>query len=153
LLTPHRCVRETIIGIITIHLPILKPLFNKSFWSTDSFKSTSISHGTSRNLEPGGTYEMTSSHTSKNKNGKNWDMEPAMGRQKSSSHSKESLGSLAGSDDFIIDGKREGVTVETTYQVTTEDIEKGDGIDDGWRYGGMGGGASKASVRAHPSNE
>jgi len=94
---------------------------------------------------------MSSSHISKNKNGKNWDTEAAMGHQKSSSHSKESLGSLAGSEEFIIEGKK-GVTVETTYQVTTEDVEKGES-GDGWGYGGVGGGASKASVRAHPTTE
>ena len=74
-----------------------------------------------------------------------------MGHQKSRSHSKESLGSLAGSEEFIIEGKK-GVTVETTFQVTSENVETGDS-EHGWRYGGMGGGASKASVRAQPVDE
>lgn len=67
-----------------------------------------------------------------------------MGHQKSSSKSQESLGSLAGSEEFIIDGKKvEGVKVETTYHVTSEDAD----AEQGWGYDGMrGGGASKASV-------
>ncbi|KAF8866899.1 hypothetical protein BDZ45DRAFT_795355 [Acephala macrosclerotiorum] len=44
-------VRETIVGIVTINLPILKPLFNKSFWSSGSFKSSYFSHDTSRNIK------------------------------------------------------------------------------------------------------
>jgi hypothetical protein len=96
---------------------------------------------------------MSSSLVSR-KNAENWDTEAALGHQKSSSKSEESLGSLGGgSEDFIMDGKKaQGVTVETSYQVTSEDIEKGD-FQQGWRYGGMGGGASKASVHAAPVDE
>jgi hypothetical protein len=32
------------------NLPILKPLFSKSFWSKSSFRSTSLSHGISHNI-------------------------------------------------------------------------------------------------------
>ncbi|TVY20130.1 hypothetical protein LARI1_G001875 [Lachnellula arida] len=54
-------IRETIVGIITINLPILKPLFNKSFWSSGT---SSLSHGTSRNPDTG-TYELSTTLTSK----------------------------------------------------------------------------------------
>jgi hypothetical protein len=91
---------------------------------------------------------MSSSLVSR-KDAENWDTEAALGHQKSSSKSEESFGSLGrGSEELIMDGRKtQGVTVETTYQVTTEDIEKGD-FKQGWTYGGMGGGASKASVHA-----
>jgi hypothetical protein len=32
-------VRETIVGLITVNAPILRPLFNKSFWSRDNYNS------------------------------------------------------------------------------------------------------------------
>ncbi|KAH8647028.1 hypothetical protein BGZ60DRAFT_329442, partial [Tricladium varicosporioides] len=37
-------VRETIVGIVTINLPILKPLFSARFWSRKSFTNTSLAY-------------------------------------------------------------------------------------------------------------
>jgi len=87
------------------------------------------------------------------KNTGNWDTEAGLGHQKNNSKSAESLGSSgAGSEEFIMDGKKaHGVTVQTSYQVITENV-KGE-YEEGWRYGGMGGGASKASVHATPVDE
>ena len=49
--------------------------------------------------------------------------------------------------DFIIQGtdKSEGVTVSTSYQVVSEDLEKGE-MAEGWQYGN--GGSRKVSVHA-----
>lgn len=43
-------VRETIVGIVTINAPILRPMFTKKFWSSEE---GSLSYGTSRNLDGG----------------------------------------------------------------------------------------------------
>ncbi|TVY85929.1 hypothetical protein LAWI1_G006651, partial [Lachnellula willkommii] len=116
-------IRETIVGIITINLPILKPLFNKSFWSSGT---SSLSHGTSRNPDTG-TYELSTTLTSKARGDHaiNWNEGARSAQGKNRNHSKESLGSLAGSQEYIIEPKN-GVMVETTYQVTSEDLEKAD---------------------------
>ncbi|KAF4453283.1 hypothetical protein F53441_4013 [Fusarium austroafricanum] len=46
-------VRETIVGIITVNIPILRPLFTKSFWNGQSASQLSSSYrqGTSRNTK------------------------------------------------------------------------------------------------------
>ena len=143
-------VRETIVGIVAVNLPILKPLCNKSFWSKNSFKSASLTHGTQNNLnEPRGPYELASSRTSKSKK-RNWDEEADIGDQKLEAKSEMSLeqrASMGGdSREFIIQQPEKemvGVTVQTSYQVSSEDADKGAQ----WQYG-MGGGSSKASVHA-----
>jgi hypothetical protein len=43
-------VRETIVGIVTINAPILRPMFTRKFWSREE---GSLSYGTSRNLDGG----------------------------------------------------------------------------------------------------
>ncbi|TVY33395.1 hypothetical protein LSUB1_G007291 [Lachnellula subtilissima] len=140
-------VRETIVGIVAINLPILRPLFNKTFWSKGTFKSSSPSHGTSCNPDIHGNYEMSASFAPKARGGTSTCNEGASSVPgKNRSHSKESLGSLAGSEEFIIE-PRKRVTVETTFQITSEDLEKVDS-EQGWGIGGVGVGASKASVEA-----
>jgi hypothetical protein len=44
-------VRETIVGIITINAPILRPMFRRQFWSAQSWKDSSLKYGESRTLE------------------------------------------------------------------------------------------------------
>jgi hypothetical protein len=144
-------VRETIVGVVAVNLPILKPLCTKSFWSKNSFKSTTLTHGTSHNLrDPCGPYELSSSsRTGKVKN-RTWDEEADIEDQKTDSKSEMSLGqrpSMGGdSREFIIQGhvkEAVGVTVSTSFQVSTEDAGKAAQ----WHYG-VGGGSSKASVHA-----
>ena len=127
-------------------------MFNKSFWSKSSFKSTSLSHGTAHNLnDPHGPYELSSSTRTMRDNG-NWDAEAAIGHEKVDIKSEESLerrGSMGGdSREFIIRGKKkDGVTVLTTFQVKSEDVAEGHRTDR-WQYG-LEGGITKASVHAH----
>ncbi|KAH8672650.1 hypothetical protein BGZ60DRAFT_282835 [Tricladium varicosporioides] len=161
-------VRETIVGIITINLPILKPLFNPSFWSTSSFKSSSLSHGHSHNLENLGPYQKSSRLVSSTSHkGDAWDVEAGSASDgKSASKSEESFGKIkssAGSDRdsqvYILQGKDDDVVskglakgdvlVETTYQVRSESVGRGGGAE-GWSE--RLGGASRVSVRASERN-
>lgn len=107
-------VRETIVGIIAVNIPILRPLLTRSFWTGEA--SVGSSSGPSKGVT-GGTrstgikdiYEMTTSVGNGHHRGK---------------------GSRSGSEEMII-GKgfgetgsptpRDGeVVVETVYQVTSE---------------------------------
>ena len=144
-------VRETIVGIVAVNLPILKPLCQKSFWTGASFKASSLAHGTSHNInDPHGPYELSSSRSGKNRN-KVWDVEAVDGGdQKLDNRSELSSGrrgSTGGdSRELIIQGKEKemvGVTVSTSYQVSTEEANKA--VQ--WHYA-IGGGLSKASVHA-----
>lgn len=114
-----RGVRETIVGILTINIPILRPMFTRPFWSGGPFTITNSAHGgTSAHAVStvhGGKYEMTSS-------------------VKGSDHPT----SDGGSEEFIIGNK--GVTVQTSYEVRT-DVEKGEWSNQGEDYS-MGGATS-----------
>jgi phosphatidylglycerophosphate synthase len=63
-------VRETIVGIITVNLPILRPMFRKGFWRGSGFVEESSSYARSRNPTKGGyghgTFELRSQMDSKN---------------------------------------------------------------------------------------
>lgn len=39
--------RETLVGIVAVNVPILRPLCDKSFWAASLFKGGSLSHGRS----------------------------------------------------------------------------------------------------------
>ncbi|KAI1873517.1 hypothetical protein JX265_005139 [Neoarthrinium moseri] len=108
-------VRETIVGIISVNIPILRPLFSKNFWktgqiTTPSHGKSTTGAGRSRTLPEGrGPYEMAGSIT-----------ESQMGRKH--------RGSFGGSEEFIIDKddlnfkpKANDVVVQTTYQVRSEE--------------------------------
>jgi hypothetical protein len=59
-------VRETIVGLITVNAPILRPIFNKGFWSKGSFNSctgeetTAWTSHTSRSKYGKGTFKLRS---------------------------------------------------------------------------------------------
>lgn len=130
---PQWGVRETLVGIVTVNIPVLRPIFNKSFWTgglappgsslrtTVGGKSTTIS----------GPYEMAPSIGGGDK-GKSFD----------------------GSQEFIIQGKGgdgadDNVVIKTTYEVRSEEARDGAaGDEDGW---GARGGMTKA--RAYRGDE
>ncbi|KAK6071121.1 hypothetical protein SCUP234_09824 [Seiridium cupressi] len=109
-------VRETIVGIVAVNIPILRPIFRKSFWTTGQINSSSqgktASGGRTRTTTyPSGLgpYEMASSLNE-------------------SKHSRKNRDSFGGSEEFIIDKpdknikpKGNDVVVQTTYQVRSEE--------------------------------
>jgi hypothetical protein len=121
-------VRETIVGILTVNIPILRPLFSKAFWTGESLTEVSSSYrttGRSRGTRGNGTtdlgpYELTPSI---NEGGKPSDR---------------------GSQDSIIpkNVKLADIVVSKTYNVSHER-----GAENGSWYGDRNG-ASKASVHA-----
>ncbi|KAJ4353180.1 uncharacterized protein N0V89_004906 [Didymosphaeria variabile] len=61
-------VRETIVGIITVNLPILRPMFRRNFWRGNTYVAESSSYGRSRPTKSGyglGTFELRSEPDSK----------------------------------------------------------------------------------------
>jgi hypothetical protein len=124
-------VRETIVGIVTINLPILKSLFNKSFWSPSSFKSSSFSHGTSRNVNGGsgtGPYELGSKVSARKLSSGHWDVE-AEGSGGMGSRSEETLnvvGKMGNDSEERIFQRTHGITVQETYHVKSENLGPGD---------------------------
>lgn len=61
-------VRETIVGIITVNLPILRPMFRRKFWLASPYVAESSSYGRSRPAKSGyghGTFELRSQMDSK----------------------------------------------------------------------------------------
>ena len=105
-------VRETIIGIIAIHIPILRPLFNRSFWVW-------------------GPYDPRVSKTSSNTGSRSWPKKRQAGSDSSSgdlelgtsSRSSHPDNSRSSSQERIRDwdGKDNSVFVETTYDVTSHE--------------------------------
>ncbi|CZR67962.1 related to integral membrane protein PTH11 [Phialocephala subalpina] len=152
-------VREIIVGIITINLPILRPLFGHPFWTSGTFKGTSHNLEGGRNIGGGGGYELS---LSGKKGGGTVDVEAGLERQKKGSKREDSLEMVAstgmGSQEFIIQGKNDmgdGVIIETSYRVESEDegdgggvVGKGEGEGEGWRYGGSSWAVSKVTVHA-----
>ncbi|KAH9884075.1 hypothetical protein F4778DRAFT_800406 [Xylariomycetidae sp. FL2044] len=119
-------VRETIVGIISVNVPILRPLFNRSFWTSQLSTGASNAKSTSGTRTTGvhGPYELASSVN-----------ESRHGTKKSFDGSEELIIGRSGKDIGAGD-----VVVHTTFNVTTED-SRGDG-DDGWHDGR--GGVSRA---------
>ncbi|GKU06298.1 integral membrane protein [Fusarium langsethiae] len=121
-------VRETIVGILTVNIPILRPIFTKAFWTgqsitnvSSSYRTTSRAPGTRGNGTTDlGPYELTPSI---NEGGKPSDR---------------------GSQDSIIPRniKLADIVVSKTYNVSHDN-----GVDNGSWYGDRNG-ASKASVHA-----
>jgi hypothetical protein len=57
-------VRETIVGLITVNAPILRPMFNKGFWSRDSYHSRTAEETSPRSKYGKGTFKLRSGVTS-----------------------------------------------------------------------------------------
>ncbi|KAG8668271.1 hypothetical protein FPOAC2_07562 [Fusarium poae] len=122
-------VRETIVGILTVNIPILRPLFSKAFWTgqsitnvNSSYQTTSRTRGTrgGHGTTDLGPYELTPSI---NEGAKPSDR---------------------GSQDSIIPKtiKLADIVVSKSYNVSHDN-----GVDNGSWYGDQNG-ASKASVHA-----
>ncbi|KIL90013.1 hypothetical protein FAVG1_06751 [Fusarium avenaceum] len=124
-------VRETIVGILTVNIPVLRPLFSKSFWSgqsaseiSSSYRTTARSRGTrgggGTTQDISGPYELTPSIND--------------GAKPSDRGSQESI--LSSKNIKLAD-----IVVSKTYNVTHGGIEGGSWYGD---HNGM----SKASVHA-----
>lgn len=115
-------VRETIVGIITVNIPILRPLFIRAFWTTGAVSRSSDLRTTTAGGKPStisGAYELTPSINDGTTGFR-------MGGRTSADGSQES-----------IIGKKNSpakVTVHTTYEITSGQ----DNGDNNWR--GLGGG-------------
>ena len=124
-------VRETIVGILTVNIPILRPLFTKAFWTgqslteiSSSYRATGRSRGTRADATTDlGPYELTPSI---NEGGKPSDR---------------------GSQESIVpkNVKLADIVVSKSYNVSHDNR-----IDNGSWYGDRNG-ASKASVHADSS--
>jgi hypothetical protein len=95
-------VRETIVGILTVNMPILPPMFQKTFWSGSKSKSR---YGK-------GTFELRSRNTT-SRNEKDADIEVA------SQGSQENIIRQGSRDDTPFGN----VTVQTSIQVHSEQRE------------------------------
>ncbi|KAJ4328379.1 hypothetical protein N0V84_001250 [Fusarium piperis] len=123
-------VRETLVGVITVNIPILRPMFKRSFWSwqnntniSSSFRTTT---GAGRSTDITGPYELTPSIAEGSK--------PSDRGSQESIFKKDSVAMAA-------------VVVKTTYDVTHEiAIEE----DESW-YGERRG-QTKASVQRSSIN-
>ncbi|WAO89052.1 Hypothetical protein NCS54_00642700 [Fusarium falciforme] len=117
-------VRETLVGIITVNIPILRPMFKRSFWSwqnntniSSSFRTTT---GAGKSTDITGPYELTPSIAEGSK--------PSDRGSQESIFKKDSVTMAA-------------VVVKTTYDVTREtaidEDESWSGCvyDNGWDYG------------------
>lgn len=115
-------VRETIVGILTVNIPILRPIFNKQFWSGKKGSTNASSHGLSHGVSNkpqlvSGSYELASSVD----NGR-------FGRKRQ--------GSDSGSQESII-GKQDasGIAVQTTYQVSSNQGPGNETPGERWTHG------------------
>ncbi|KAH7129166.1 hypothetical protein EDB81DRAFT_907114 [Dactylonectria macrodidyma] len=126
-------VRETIVGIITVNIPILRPIFNRSFWTwgrSPISSSMRTNTGNGKTTDISGPYELTPSIN---------DGSNAVLGSKTREHGSQE--SIIGKSDKI-----GGVVVRTTYDISHDQYQSGDD----W-HGGRSG-ATKASVRAGPHN-
>ncbi|RSL67063.1 hypothetical protein CEP53_003191 [Fusarium sp. AF-6] len=119
-------VRETLVGIITVNIPILRPMFKRSFWSlqnntniSSSFRTTT---GAGKSTDITGPYELTPSIAEGSK--------PSDRGSQESIFKKDSVTMAA-------------VVVKTTYGVTHETT-----IDEDESWYGERRGQTKASVQA-----
>ncbi|KAH7014533.1 uncharacterized protein B0I36DRAFT_425869 [Microdochium trichocladiopsis] len=117
-------VRETIVGIIAVNAPILRPLFSKAFWTGIPFSSgggtkgvTTTGAGGTRSTAPHGPYELAPSVHSHSKHGNDYTGSEESIINKSPINSTHSAGVVGAS----VGGKQPtdgSVVVHTLYQVT-----------------------------------
>ncbi|KAF7557552.1 hypothetical protein G7Z17_g570 [Cylindrodendrum hubeiense] len=123
-------VRETLVGLITVNIPILRPMFNRNFWRWGKTPlSSSMNTGTGaggRSTDITGPYELT----------------PSINDATSKPREHGSQESIIGKNDV-----QNGVVVSTSFDISYK--QAGDDSTASW-YGGQRG-ANKASVRAGPN--
>jgi hypothetical protein len=120
-------VRETIVGLITVNAPILRPIFNRSFWTSESYKG-------SRNVEEAKGW---SSHNSRSRYGKGtFELRSGVNSARSPTVDVEMETASQGSQENIIKKSfDEGpyglgdVMVRTTYQVQSCERDEGSRFD------------------------
>jgi hypothetical protein len=106
-------VRETIVGILTVNMPILPPMFQKTFWSGSAYQdSYSGTESKSKSRYGKGTFELRSRNTT-SRNEKDADIEVA------SQGSQENIIRQGSRDDTPFGN----VTVQTSIQVHSEQRE------------------------------
>jgi hypothetical protein len=124
-------VRETIVGILTVNIPILRPIFSKSFWNGNALSEITSSYRTTTHGTRGGNRTLTQDISGP------YELTPSI---------NEGLKpSVRGSQDWIVSKtvRMADIVVSKSYQVS-HDVNTYDGRS--W-YGDRNG-ASKASVHA-----
>ena len=156
-------VRETIVGIITVNAPILRPMFSKNFWSTSGWKSSSLSYGNSRNLDgksgaapTGKGFELSSTTGGRTEHGspggkkdgawddaRELDVENGMKKQRRASASTlvSQNASMTGSEEYIMrsaKGNGMEVNVHTEFTISTENGDGSGQRAEEWQRGKSG---------------
>ncbi|KAH7475631.1 hypothetical protein FOMA001_g10753 [Fusarium oxysporum f. sp. matthiolae] len=124
-------VRETIVGILTVNIPILRPIFSKSFWNGNALSEITSSYRTTTHGTRGGNRTLTQDISGP------YELTPSI---------NEGLKpGVRGSQDWIVSKtvRMADIVVSKSYQVS-HDVNTYDGRS--W-YGDRNG-ASKASVHA-----
>jgi hypothetical protein len=114
-------VRETIVGILTVNSPILRPMFNRSFWSGDSY------HGTRTTEETKGW----TSHNSRSRYGKGtFELRSGVNSARSGKAAEVDIPSNGSQEDIIRKSLDEmpyssgDVMVHTTYHVQSRNRDE-----------------------------
>lgn len=115
-------VRETLVGILTVNIPILRPMFRRNFWTSAPYKASAIEESGSwsgrragKSGYGAGTFELSSrSDTRKDK----VDGEEVFG----SNTSQENIFRKESDEEFGVSG----VVVETSYTVQSHQRDTGD---------------------------
>lgn len=124
-------VRETIVGILTVNIPILRPIFSKSFWNGNAPNEITSSYRTTTHGTRGGNRTLTQDISGP------YELTPSI--------KDGSKPSIRGSQDSIVSKtvRMADIVVSKSYQVS-HDVNTYDGRS--W-YGDQNG-ASKAFVHA-----
>jgi hypothetical protein len=124
-------VRETIVGIITVNAPILRPMFNRSFWSKSNYQASRDAEET-----PGWT-----SRASRSKYGKGtFELRSGASGRSNKVNTEVDIESNGSQENIIRKTPHYGngdVVVQTTYQVQSRDRDEapstiGDGRINGY---------------------
>lgn len=111
-------VRETIIGLITVNVPVLRPLLSRAFWTFGPYNPSAVRHNTSYGTDTRSkTWKgnnATESHMGKG------DMEMGITTIKTSPTG--SLSNNSSQENILSkDSKNDGfVSVQTTYEITSQ---------------------------------
>jgi hypothetical protein len=129
-------VRETIVGILTVNMPIMPPMFQNTFWSRSAYHdSYTGTESKSKSRHGKGTFELRSRGTSSG-NEKEADIEVA------SQESQENIIRQSSRDDTPFGN----VTVQTSIQIRSEQREDDGGAE--WNND-RGEGACNSTITAN----
>ncbi|RKL29896.1 hypothetical protein BFJ72_g11765 [Fusarium proliferatum] len=124
-------VRETIVGILTVNIPILRPIFSKNFWNGNAPNEITSSYRTTTHGTRGGNRTLTQDISGP------YELTPSI--------NEGSKPSVRGSQDSIVSKtvRMADIVVSKSYQVSYDVNTYG-----GRSWYGDQNGASKASVHA-----